>query len=119
MDRILIFSSEEQISIFESTQGFLVDGTFKVVSAMFYQLYIIYPVYHHHVVPVIFSILRRKDAEKYKRSIAEILEFALRWLTERIMLDFEKVCVKAYQTNFPRVVLPECYFHSRQNVYRK
>jgi hypothetical protein len=96
-----------------------VDGTFKVVPEIFYQLYIIYSVYRNHVVPVVYALLRRKDAETYKRLITETLKFAPRWLPQTIMLDFEQACVKAYQTRFPTVLLSGCYFHLRQNVHRK
>ena len=71
------------------------------------------------MVPVIFALLRGKDAETYKRLIDEIFKFAPHWLPQTIMLDFEQTCVKVYQTNFPNVVLSECYFHSRQNIHRK
>ena len=75
-DRILIFSSDEQILILQSTEDFLVDGTFKVVLEIFYQLYIIYSIYRHHVVPAAFALLCRKDAETYKRLINEIHKLA-------------------------------------------
>ncbi|CAF3272194.1 unnamed protein product [Rotaria sp. Silwood2] len=74
-DRILIFFTDEQINILQKTQDFLVDGTFKVVPEIFYQLYIIYSVYRNHVIPVIYALLRRKGAETYKRLITEILKF--------------------------------------------
>lgn len=118
-DRILIFSSDEQISILQSTQDFLVDGTFKIVPEIFYQLYIIYSVYRHHVVPVVFALLRRKDAETYKRLMIEILKFAPLWVPQTIMLDFEQACIKVYQSIFPNVTLSGCYFHFRQNIHRK
>ena len=62
-DRILIFSSDEQISILQSTEDFLVDEIFQVVPKLFYQLYNIYSIYRHHVVPVVFTLLCPKDAE--------------------------------------------------------
>ncbi|CAF3152751.1 unnamed protein product, partial [Rotaria sp. Silwood2] len=95
------------------------DGTFKVVPEIFYQLYIIYLVYRRHVMPVVYALLRLKDAETYKRLINEILKFALRWLPETIMLDFEQACIKANQTSFPTAILSDCYFHLRQNVHHK
>ena len=97
----------------------LVDGTFKVVPEIFYQLYIIHSIYRHHVVPVVFALLRRKNAETYKRLINEILKFAPCWLPQSIMLDFEQACIKAYETSFPNVKLSGYYFHLRQNVHRK
>ena len=91
----------------------------KVVPEIFYQFYTIHSIYHHHVVPVVFALVRRKNAETYKRLINEILKFAPSWLPQSIMLDFEQACIKAYETSFPNVKLSECYFHLRQNVHRK
>ena len=66
-----------------------------------------------------FALLRRKNAETYQRLINEILKFAPCYLPQSIMRDFEQTCIKAYETSFPNVKLSECYFHLRQNVYRK
>lgn len=68
---------------------------------------------------MVYALLRRKDADTYKRLINEILKFAPHWLPQTIMLDFEQACVKVYQTSFPNVMLSGCYFHLRQNVHRK
>ena len=73
-DRIIIFSSDEQINILQFTHHFLADGTFKVVPEMFYQLYIIHEKYRDHVIPVTHALLRRKDTGTYRRLINEILK---------------------------------------------
>ena len=99
-------------------RDFLVDGTFRVVPEIFYQLYITYSIYCHHVVSIVFALLRRKDAETYKRLINEIHKFARSWLPQSIMLNFEQACIKTYKTSFPNVKLSGCYFHLRQNMYR-
>jgi hypothetical protein len=96
-----------------------VDGTFKIVPEIFYQVYIIYSIYRQHVVPVVFALLCRKDAETYKRLINEILKFAPSWFPQSIMLDFEQACIKVYETSFPNVKLSGCYFHLRQNLHHK
>ena len=110
---------DEQISILQSTQDILVDGTLKVVPEIFYQLYIIYSIYRHHIVPVVFALLCRNDAEAYTRLINEIHKSAPPWLPQSIVLDFKQACIKTYETSFPNVKLSGCYCHLRQNVYRK
>ena len=118
-DRILVFASDEQIDILQNTDDFLVDGTFKVVPEMFYQLYIIHAVYRDHVVPVIYSLLRKKSKDTYRRLINEILKFAPRWSPRSIMLDFEQACFGAFLSTFPNVSLSGCYFHLRRSIHRK
>ena len=95
------------------------DGTFKVVPEIFYQLYIIHSIYRHHVVPVIYALLRRKNIATYKNLINEVLKFAPQWSPHTIMLDFEQACITAFQTSFPAVALSGCYFHLRQSIHRK
>jgi hypothetical protein len=59
---IFIVANSEQLDILRSTDDFLADGTFKVVPEIFYQLYTIHVVYRGHVVPVLYVLLRRKNA---------------------------------------------------------
>ncbi|CAF1381643.1 unnamed protein product [Didymodactylos carnosus] len=91
-DRMLIFASSEQLDILQSCDDFLVDGTFKVVPEIFYQLYVVHAIYRGHVVPVVYSLLSRKNSDTYQRLINEIAEFAPCWFPASILLDFEKAC---------------------------
>ena len=118
-DRILIFSSDEQLDILQNAEDFLADGTFKVVPEIFYQLYTIHVMHRDHVVPVIYALLRRKNADTYHRLINEILKFAPRWSPRTIMIDFEQATIGVYQTIFPAVLLSGCFFHLRQSLHRK
>jgi len=118
-DRILIFASDEQVDILQNTEEFLVDGTFKIVPQIFYQLYIIHGVFRDHVVPLIYALLRRKNTQTYERLINEILNIAPRWSPRTIMLDFEQSSIGAFRTAFPNVSLSGCYFHLRQSIHRK
>lgn len=118
-DRILIFASDEQVDILQDTDEFLFDGTFKVVPEIFYQLFIIHGVFRDHVIPLIYALLRRKNAETYEPLIDEILNIAPRWAPRAIMLDFEQSSIGAFQGAFPNVSLSGCYFHLRQSIHRK
>ena len=118
-DRILIFASDEQVDILQDTEEFLVDGTFKVVPEIFYQLYIIHGVFRDHVVPLIYALLRRKNTETYENLINELLIIAPRWSPRAIMMDFEQATIGAFQAAFPNVSLSGCYFHLRQSLHRK
>lgn len=118
-ERILIFASPEQLQILQSSSDFLVDGTFKVVPAVFYQLYIIHAIYRDHVVPVIYALLRKKSGETYHQLIDEILKVAPNWTPRSVMMDFEQASINAFHRKFPNVALSGCYFHLRQSIHRK
>ena len=113
------FASDEQLNVLQSTDEFLVDGTFKVVPEIFYQLYIIHAVYRQHVVPVIYALLHRKTAETYQRLINEILKFAPCWNPRLFMLDFEQASINALKSSFPTTSLSGCFFHLKQSFHRK
>lgn len=118
-DRILIFASDEQVDIIQDTEDFLVDGTFKVVPEIFYQLFIVHGIFRDHVVPLVYALLRRKNTETYENLIAEILKIAPRWSPRTIMLDFEQASISAFESAFPNAALSGCYFHLRQSIHRK
>lgn len=117
--RILIYASPEQLRILQTSVDFLVDGTFKVVPEVFYQLYIIHAVYRGHVVPVIYALLRKKNAETYTELLDEIVKIAPNWSPATVMMDFEQASINAFKRKFPSVALSGCYFHLRQSIHRK
>ncbi|CAF2115230.1 unnamed protein product [Rotaria magnacalcarata] len=118
-DRILLFACTKQLDILQSTDDFLVDGTFKVVPEIFYQVYIVHAVYPGHVVPVLYALLRRKNAVICHNLVHQLLRFAPNWNPVSIMLDFEQACIGVFDTSFPNVLLSGCYFHLRQSIHHK
>ena len=118
-ERILIFASPEQLQILQTSNDFLVDGMFKVVPEVFYQLYIVHAVYRQHVVSVIYALLKRKNDETYQRMLEEIIKVAPDWSPTTVMMDFEQASINAFQCLFPSVALSGCYFHLRRSIHRK
>ena len=118
-DRILIYAGPDQLKVLQESKDFLVDGTFKVVPEVFYQLFIIHAVYRDHVVPVVYALLRKKNADTYDRLITEVLKVAPGWSPNTVMMDFEQASINAFKNKFPSVVLSGCYFHLRQSIHRK
>jgi MULE transposase domain len=110
-DRILIFASQEQLHILQTAADFLVDGTFKVVPEIFYQLFIIHAVHRQHIVPVLYALLRRKNADTYCRLIDEVIKIAPNWSPTTIMMDFEQASISAFRQKFQNATLSGCYFH--------
>ena len=90
-----------------------------MVPEIFYQLFIIHAVYRQHIVPVVYALLRRKNADTYSRLIDEVAKVAPNWLPVSIMMDFEQASISAFQNKFPSASLSGCYFHLRQSIHRK
>ena len=96
------------LEFFKPAHRFMSDGTFKVVPEIFYQLYIIHAVCRDHIIPTSYALLGRKDASTYERLLNEILKFVPEWMPVSMMIDYEKVCVNAYQSVFPDTQLSDC-----------
>ena len=90
-----------------------------MVPEIFYQLFIIHAVYHQHIVPMVYALLRRKNTDAYSRLIDEVAKVAPNWLLISIMMDFEQASISAFQNKFPLASLSGCYFHLRQSIHRK
>ncbi|CAF4820499.1 unnamed protein product, partial [Rotaria sp. Silwood2] len=99
-DRLLIFSSAEQLQLLGSCEELLVDGTFKVTPTIFYQLYVMYVVYRHAVIPIIFAFLPNKTQQTYQRLINELLGLCPAWKPKFIMMDFDKAAANAFRDSF-------------------
>ena len=104
-NRILIFANPEQLHVLQAAQDFLVDGTFKVVPEIFYQLFIIHAVYRQHTIPVVYALLRRKDAGKYSSLFGEIVKIAPTWLPASVMMNFEQASISSLKKKFRSVSL--------------
>lgn len=75
--------------------------------------------FRDHAIPLVYALLRRKNAMTYQRLINEVLNIAPRWSPSAIMMDFEQAPIGAFQATFPNVLLSGCYFHIKQSIHRK
>ncbi|CAF4063073.1 unnamed protein product [Rotaria sp. Silwood1] len=117
-DRLLIFFTNEQRNIMENATEFFIDGTFKVVPEIFYQLFVIHANYREHVLPVSFILLPGKSSQIYQKMINEIIALVPGWSPRRIMMDFEKALINVFSGAFPTAELSGCFFHLSQSVQR-
>ncbi|CAF1618235.1 unnamed protein product, partial [Rotaria magnacalcarata] len=122
-DRIIIFSSTEQLQLLENGEELLVDGTFKVSPSIFYQLYAMHVVYRNAVLPVVFALLPNKTEQTYRRLINKLSELCPSWNPKSIMMDFEKAVMNAFAEKFitttNQSTISGCFFHLQQSIQRK
>lgn len=91
---------------------FFIDGTFKVVPEIFYQLFVIHANYRDHIIPVAFVLLSGKTGQHYQTMINEIIALVPGWSPRQIMIDFEKALITMFGRAFPRAELSGCFFPS-------
>ncbi|CAF4553019.1 unnamed protein product, partial [Didymodactylos carnosus] len=121
--RLLIFSSVDQLQLLDNCEELLVDGTFKVTSTIFYQLYTMHVTYRNAVIPVVFALLPNKNQQTYQRLINKLAELCPLSNPKSIMMDFERAAINAFRGSFTTTTNPStmssCFFHLQNNIQRK
>ena len=63
--RIIIFSTERNLNILNSSIEIFVDGTFKVCPTLFFQFYTIHAKFIDKIIPLVYALLPAKDTLIY------------------------------------------------------
>lgn len=119
-DRMIIFGCTEMLDGLARSTIWLADGTFKVVPAIFFQLYSIHFQFVEGITPVgVYVLLRNKSRATYDRLLTELLRLIPTAAPQRILTDFESAAMGAFHHSFPDAKVTGCYFHLGQSVLRK
>ncbi|CAG8467796.1 16919_t:CDS:2, partial [Dentiscutata heterogama] len=126
-ERILVFTTTENIRYLSRALYWIMDGTFQTVPTIFYQLYTIYaPVEsadNFKIFPLVNSLMTNKTAEQYKLLFEILINFAeengIELAPTRIITDFESAVINMSRYMFPGVINKSCFFHLSQNGWRR
>ena len=123
--RIIVLASESCLEDLVDFPNWGVDGTFKVVPELWYQLFTIHVYVEHTSVPRVFVLLPDKTQDTYKRMF-EILKNLVENVTngnefqpESLSTDFEKASLNSISEAYPNASIFCCLFHFCQAHYRK
>ncbi|QQP58582.1 Uncharacterized protein FKW44_003950 [Caligus rogercresseyi] len=117
-DRILIFSTQDNLTILSQANTWYADGTFKVAPPLFEQLYTLHGVILDNVVPLVFVLMASKSEQCYKKLFLKLKELNNSLNPSTIMTDFEKASINAFTTSFPTTEQKGCFFHFCQCIFR-
>ena len=99
------------------------DGTFKVCSKIFYQLYVIHSSSAHGMLPELFCLLPDKKTATYHRLFfllkAKADGLGLNFNPKAIMVDFELAVHNVIRLVLPTTLIRGCFFHYGQALFRK
>ena len=99
-DRIIVFASDRMLGELRNASTWMLDGTFKVVPSLFFQLYTIHAIRGSHVFPCVYAFLPNKATATYKR-LFQILKGARNDLNPQICItDLERAAVNALREEF-------------------
>lgn len=125
-ERLLIFTTKTNVEKLSQASIWIMDGTFKTVPTIFYQLYTIHaPVSSHNfrTYPLVYVLMTGKSEPLYKRLLEDLVDFAdengLQLNPQVIMTDFELSVIKATKSEFEGVTNKACFFHFGQCIWRK
>ena len=126
LDRIVMFSTEENKKILSYSTIWMADGTFKVVPSLFVQLYTVhalvggtYPFRDGHLLPSIYILLPGKSSSYYRKMWHIIQQLCPGSNPQFLLVDFEKAAINTFAEVWPRANIKGCFFHLSQSVYRK
>jgi hypothetical protein len=119
-DRLIILGDLMLLEGLSRSRLWLADGTFKVVPALYFQLYTV----HFEFVggcnpPAVYCLMTSKTRAAYDRIVAEVKRLVPLADPEVIQTDFEKAAMQAFAQGFPHASISGCYFHLTQSVVRK
>jgi len=126
-ERILLFTIKANIRNLSQALFWVMDGTYKTVPNVFYQLYTIHaPVGaedNFRILPLVYALMTSKAEEVYKQLFKDLNDFAdendVELMPSTIITDFEKGSINASQYEFPGVNNKGCFFHLSQSGWRK
>lgn len=122
-NRIVIFSTEENIDHFHHSKTIVIDGTFKSSPSNFEQLFTVQCVIRGKFLPLIYCFMTKKNEISYKKFFD--------WMSENymvkndkindksILLDFELASYNQAKLYFKDHQLYGCLFHFGQIIWRR
>lgn len=69
VNHIIVFAKKRNLENLGRAGAWFCDGTFKVVSSLFYQLYTVHALCNVTVVPLVYGLLPNKTEETYPRYV--------------------------------------------------
>lgn len=123
-DRIVIFASETGLQNLSAAKEWFMDGTFKLSSSSFEQLYVVHAINNNVTFACVYAFMNRKNKTMY-RTLFSVLRKKTASLNltvhlKYVMLDFEDATMRSLQEEFgPTVQVKGCYFHLCQSTWRQ
>ncbi len=129
--RVPIFVTQKNIELLCRSSTWFLDGTFKVSSTIFSQLFTIIGLWNNTQaerentpLPFVYPFLSSKEQAQYKTILQAVKDAVVQYrllncVPQKIMTDFEKGITNAAQEVFPEIQVACCFFHFGQSVCRQ
>jgi len=118
-DRIILFSTERNLSLLKDSEHWFSGGTFFSCPNLFYQFYTIHSVFHSDIIPLVYVLLPDKKEITYIKLFQALKSLKPDLCSKSFMVDFEKVVTNAIKNEFPNTKIHGRFFHLSQAVWRQ
>lgn len=118
-EQALIFGVPSLMEEMQSKGELHLDGTFKVVPKLAYQLLSIGFVAHDNFIPAVHILMTKKTQKLYVSVFESIKEMMPNLSPNLIIMNFESAMIAAVSQVFPETEIQGCFFHFAQAVLRK
>ncbi|CAM4827788.1 unnamed protein product [Rotaria magnacalcarata] len=120
--RILLFSTSEQLKMLFAAETIFMDGTFSTCPSMFDQVYTIHAIKYDQSSPCVFGLLPNRQKNTYHFMFQELkaiaVQMKMNFSPKLIMSDFEVGLLSVVALEFVTTTSLSCYFHFTQAIYR-
>ena len=124
--RFIIFGTQINIEMLNTSQIWLCDGTFKTAPRLFAQVYCIHGLRggpnlleDGHLLPSLFILLPNKTEVTYTRMWEQIKILCPDAMPTNMIMDFEIGAINSFRSLWPFTEVKGCFFHLSQNIWRK
>jgi len=117
-DRVLVFTTTDNLNIMRKNLDWLVDGTFSIAPKIYTQLFSFHASYFGKNLPLVYCLLPDKTKKTYVKMF-KLLSYHLDVAPDSINYDFEKGIHSAIRTKWTLCQICGCFFHLSQSWLRR
>ena len=123
--RVIIFGTNANVELLNSSNIWIADGTFKAAPSLFYHLYVIHALkrfpcpLEDQLLPCLFILLTHKSEDIYHIMWSEIKKLCPNSTPSHLIVDFERAAIDQFSFYYPTTQIKGCFFHLTQDFWRK
>lgn len=118
-NRIIIFSTIENLQLLKENKNWFCDGTFKVCPNLFSQLYTIHFLKGNLCFPAVYALMGRRSINSYNDLFSFINGSIMNEFPQSITFDFELAAISSSKNIFPQTSVHGCFFHFNQCLWKR
>ena len=99
--RMLVFATQQDLGLLARSNHWFMDGTFKVVPELFFQLYSIHALHNSQVIPCMHALLPNKQQLTYTAFFQVLRDAHDNLNPQTVLVDFELAAINALRATFP------------------